>query len=87
MKMDLIEYKDDHEGEGLDCCKFCGKHWTKHLGVAGTCNQVMRLKEAFKQLHIIAYSQIDADAYNDIRKLCESIGFEHDMMDWKENNE
>ena len=90
-------YQDDHTGEGKEFCSCCGKHWQEHLGVQETCKlamfhegradslfkRVMLLQDAFKELHNEACTQEDEDTWSNIRKICDSIGFDHDAFDWK----
>lgn len=46
--------------------------------------RINRLETAFKELHEIACSQIDAEGWEQMREVCERVDFDHDGMDWKE---
>jgi len=81
------------QNQAKQTCQSCGKKWSEHLGVQGTCHKVLQLQEAFKNLHgvcddlmvegeIVTYNNL-----SQIKAICDSVGFDVFTLEWREKNE
>ena len=77
------------QNQAEQTCQSCGKKWSEHLGVQGTCQKVLQLQEAFKKLYVIWDDNLNYNHsdLSQIEAICDSVGFDVTTLEWREKNE